>query len=160
MATMIERVMQAIAENLPSPYEQDIVWRQDASGELFDHLEACKHEGWERVARAAIEAMRDPTEGMLHAGRMKTTAEWIESGPDDVWGAMIEVAIKNEEWRDRLLALLPAARRTAQMIGPQHAFWDVIMDAEALMDGRPTLLKGSPNEVAHKLIDMFEGSNR
>lgn len=157
MATMIERVARAICN--AAGIDPDGKFKSsDYSARTAPH-EYAWHE-FLPEARAAIEAMRDPTEGMLHAGRMKTTTEWIESGPDDVWGAMIEVAIKNEEWRDRLLALLPAARRTAQIVGPQHAFWDVIMDAEALMDGRPTLLKGSPNEVAHKLIDMLEGSSR
>lgn len=31
-------------------------------------------------------------------------------------------------------------RGVAARVGPQHAFWDVIFDAEAMLEGKQTLL--------------------
>lgn len=45
--------------------------------------------------------------------------------------------------------LIKAARRKARSVGPLHALWDVIADAEALLDGRKTLLP------ADEILDLL-----
>lgn len=40
-------------------------------------------------------------------------------------------------------AALPVARATARRVGSQHALWDSIADAEAILAGKPTLLQGT-----------------
>jgi hypothetical protein len=32
-------------------------------------------------------------------------------------------------------------------VGAMHSMWDVIFDAECVLDGTPTLLKGEPDEI-------------
>lgn len=90
--------MKAIAENLPSPYEQDIVWKMDASGALFDHLEALKHDGWDRVARAAIAAMRQPPEtfGQRLAERYEDgIAGWaMDDVGEEIASILVDEALK------------------------------------------------------------------
>ena len=73
MTNMIERVARAIAKSQGSNPR----WNR---------------EGWLKDARAAIEAMREPTEEMSHAG-------WrTDSGISTVvWQAMIDAALHNEE---------------------------------------------------------------
>lgn len=46
---------------------------------------------------------------------------------DDAKAALLRVAIA--EWR-----------RIAQPIGPQHSYWDLIMDAEAMLSGSRSIL--------------------
>jgi hypothetical protein len=45
-------------------------------------------------------------------------------------------------------------RSVAARTGPQHAFWDVIFDAEALLEGRETLLP--KHEVVAAVEREFE----
>lgn len=40
---------------------------------------------------------------------------------------------------DEIRALVVKARAIAAPVGPMHALWDVIFDAEALLDGRLTV---------------------
>ena len=48
------------------------------------------------IARAAIEAMREPTEAMLHAGYDGLGREAAQyTGPEDVWPRMIDAALKD-----------------------------------------------------------------
>jgi hypothetical protein len=47
-------------------------------------------EFWERMARAAIEAMREPTQAMLDAGEPQVLTE-------TVWRSMIDAVLHNEE---------------------------------------------------------------
>ena len=54
--------------------------------------------------------------------------------------------IANEELRDAIMIL----RQRAQRVGPQHALWDVIFDAEALIEGKPTIL---PREEIVALVE-------
>jgi hypothetical protein len=42
--------------------------------------------------------------------------------------------------RDELTAVIAAARKIAQPVGPMHSLWDMIFDAEALLAGQPTVL--------------------
>ena len=44
-------------------------------------------------------------------------------------------------WRDRAL-----------MAGAMHPLWDCIADAEALLDGKPTIMRGMPAEVYAQLM--------
>lgn len=41
---------------------------------------------------------------------------------------------------DKLRAGIKVARREAQAAGPMHALWDTIHDAEAILEGRPSIL--------------------
>ncbi|HMF68231.1 MAG TPA: hypothetical protein VK602_11545 [Phyllobacterium sp.] len=45
-------------------------------------------------------------------------------------------------------------REIAERVGPQHILWDFISDAEALLDGRETILGGTPDEVYAKLMEI------
>ncbi|CAM5769826.1 hypothetical protein [Bosea minatitlanensis] len=58
--------------------------------------------------------------------------------------------------RELLTELLPLARQRAAAIGPQHAWWDLISDAEALLAGRQTYLSLPPSDVAAKIIASWE----
>jgi hypothetical protein len=58
---MVERVARAIEATMFAPHELPI------EGEL--------HERYRETARAAIEAMREPTEAMVKAGRIRTTLQ-------------------------------------------------------------------------------------
>lgn len=42
---------------------------------------------------------------------------------------------------DQMRVAIKAAREVAQSVGPMHALWDTIFDAEAILAGRPSLLK-------------------
>lgn len=54
--------------------------------------------------------------------------------------------------RDRkigdLTAAISSARGRASKVGPQHALWDVIADAEAVLAGKQTLGDWGPRSVA------------
>lgn len=43
-------------------------------------------------------------------------------------------------------------RIEAGAVGPMHALWDVISDAECLLAGKKTLLQGAPGVVYAKLM--------
>ena len=45
-------------------------------------------------------------------------------------------------------------REVAVRVGPQHSYWDCIADAEALLDGRHTILQGTPDEVYAQLMEI------
>lgn len=52
--------------------------------------------GYRLHARAAIEAMREPTDAMFDAGEKAATtysARWMMSIADDVWTAMVDAAL-------------------------------------------------------------------
>lgn len=79
MSEMIERVARAICANDPENYE----WEWLTEGGKAHFFES---------ARAAIEAMRDPTDEMRRVGRDKFAEE--EGGPMSVYATMIDAAIK------------------------------------------------------------------
>lgn len=72
---MVERVAKAIAH---------AVWRQSDSGT------PPKWSEWRDEARAAIEAMREPTKAMVEAG---TVALHFRPAGLVAWGAMIDAAL-------------------------------------------------------------------
>lgn len=49
---------------------------------------------------------------------------------------------------ERIRAALPAARAEASKTGSISPLWDVIFDAEAILSNKPTLMKGSRDDVA------------
>lgn len=61
-----------------------------------------------------------------------------------------------EEQRQRLAELIPPSRAAAAEVGTMHSDWDAIFDAEALLAGGQTLLRGTPAEVADKVIAMLD----
>lgn len=75
--TMIERVARAIM-------------RDDFEGdELWESSDKCLRGSYLRNARAAIEAMRDPTDGMVDAGN----SLGHEEAPATYYEAMIDAAL-------------------------------------------------------------------
>ena len=85
MTTMIERVARAMAKAAsPLPWEMgDEEWRND----------------FRTKARAAIEAMREPKEKMIVAGRyaifakMRSQSATSDAGLTVIWQAMIDAAM-------------------------------------------------------------------
>lgn len=61
-----------------------LIWEAHSEGFL-------EFPDYEAMAHAAIEAMREPTEAMLDAGRTKTN--WGPHGTGEVWLAMIDAAL-------------------------------------------------------------------
>lgn len=57
----------------------------------FDTLPDMEKEQWLLVADGVLDALMEPTEGMIMDG-MSPTWKWIDEGPDDVWGRMIRAA--------------------------------------------------------------------
>jgi len=51
-----------------------------------------------------------------------------------------------------LKAFIKAARKRAAPVGPGHALWDLIFDAEALLVGGQTLL--SREQIEHQIRSM------
>lgn len=49
---------------------------------------------------------------------------------------------------ENLRAATKAARARAGAVGPLHSLWDLIFDAEALLENRPTLLHHGDREQA------------
>ena len=84
MSEMVERVAKAlyIAEIGPAigPFDWDI----DEAGEVAAR-------NYRKMARAAIEAMREPTEAMVRAGGDVTESDAIAIA---TWHAMIDEAIR------------------------------------------------------------------
>lgn len=77
--TMVERVARAIGKTY------------SRQAQTFD--------GWLPHARAAIAAMREPTEGMIKAARDPRTANGspVSKGVHDTWQAMIDAALAEKE---------------------------------------------------------------
>lgn len=66
----------------------------------FDSLSSDDQEHWREIARAAIEAMREPTPEMLGAGWPHTADPcWVED-VRKAWGAMIDAALKEPDRPD------------------------------------------------------------
>ena len=74
MSEMVERVARAIISSASS----------------YAGYEA-NSDYWDSLARAAIEAMREPTEAMVNAA---PDLRGVDFYPTDVWRAMIEAALK------------------------------------------------------------------
>lgn len=88
MAEMVERVARAIVDALsgsPSYIEAEELSSATVDG-CFD---LCA------VARAAIAAMREPTEAMCAAGARKL--EWAKFEEDDIYIAMIDTALTEQK---------------------------------------------------------------
>ena len=54
-----------------------------------------------------------------------------------------------------LQAAIVEGRRKAARQGNMHALWDTIFDAEAVLAGRETQLKGAPREVAEQCLNIL-----
>lgn len=57
--------------------------------------------------------------------------------------------------------LIPQAKEYAVKLGGKHPYWQLILDAEALVEGRRTVHKGTSEELAHTLrlwIEKFTSS--
>ena len=53
--------------------------------------------------------------------------------------------------------LLPRAREEAATTPQAYDLWSLIHDAEALIENRPTVLKGTPDKVAAALAAWMKG---
>jgi hypothetical protein len=56
------------------------------------------------------------------------------------------------ELRDALRSAARRARLSAQQVGTMSGLWDVIFDAEAVLDGRATMLAGPPEQIARRCL--------
>ena len=70
-------------------------------------------------------------------------------------GSMDEVI----DLEGRILQAIPKARKIVGAVGPQHALWDVIGDAEAILAGKPTAIQGTrldrPRAIAKALTEKI-----
>lgn len=73
-------------------------------GRTLEDMNASEREFAEMLARAAIEAMREPTEAMVEAegdvlrgelGGLHDSAYWSEHWPANIWRTMIDAALKS-----------------------------------------------------------------
>lgn len=78
--TMVERVARAIYEGRNGP--RCMAWSRHSNEHRRPYIDD---------ARAAIEAMREPTEEMLFA------ADWLENGTRAAWQAMIDAALSEQK---------------------------------------------------------------
>jgi hypothetical protein len=63
----------------------------------------------------------------------------------------------DSEYTDvRLRTAMDRARLVASPIGPMHAAWDPILDAQCLLDGRPTFIKGTREQLMRTLTIELE----
>lgn len=83
---MVERVARAIASADP-----DQAGQIDGS-EMGDYFWEKYRDHYMTLGRAAIEAMREPTEAMEDAGNSATYI-WIDETSADVWPRMIDAAL-------------------------------------------------------------------
>lgn len=83
MTTMIERVARALVAATPGTGSVD---------EHMDPSKGVRDSVWFPLARAAIEAMREPTESQLRAAWNK-----VDSNIDDFWRAMIDASLNEKE---------------------------------------------------------------
>lgn len=56
-----------------------------------------------------------------------------------------------ERENEELSNLISRARARAEPVGPMHALWDMIGDAEALLEGKPTLLGWTKRRMIDEL---------
>lgn len=82
MSEMVERVARAIAEEINGGKFDDARWYNDDQRDVH-----------RRRARAAIEAMREPTEAMLTAGDSAMIRK--DDAAADAWQAMVDEALKS-----------------------------------------------------------------
>lgn len=88
MSEMVDRVARAI-------YLSPLGGHDDPSAPRWDELRESHKDGFRDNARAAIEAMRLPTEAMVDAADTKDieTCQYCASGQEH-WQAMIDQALK------------------------------------------------------------------
>ena len=90
--TMVDRVARAIYGDMPRAMSAD--------GE-FENLWPETQDRYRSLARAAIAAMREPTEAMQLAGHNvrndPTTGLPVHCGTDEIYTAMIDAALAPEE---------------------------------------------------------------
>lgn len=97
--TMIERVARAA---FAQTEKRGRLAGYSGAPMTWDTESEALHDDWRAVARAAIEAMREPTEAMCKAGNALTLVSGTMSGcwsdhhpePEYAWGAMIDAALK------------------------------------------------------------------
>jgi len=84
MSEMIDKVAEAL-------------WKKRIGNSLdieWDNLFPRTKQMYIDEAKAAIEAMREPTEKMYKAASYILTAQSGVYGPDDIWASMIDEALK------------------------------------------------------------------
>jgi hypothetical protein len=86
MSEIVERVAKAI-----NPYAWNDVWPESRKGEREPLKGRAMY-----AARAAIEAMRSPTEAMERAGLRENTIQGAAIWATPSWQAMIDVALSEK----------------------------------------------------------------
>ena len=89
MSEMIERVARAMSEaSIPFGVTDE---RDDARRDAWDAMDEISRRHWRRYARAAIEAMRKPSEAMINAARAEMMMDPVRSA--NVFQVMIDAAL-------------------------------------------------------------------
>jgi hypothetical protein len=88
MSEMVERVARALCEQSYAKSDEKLPW--------YWHSETSdERDEWRAMARAAIEAMREPTDRMCNSGAAKWDDDWCtETNALNMWQAMIDEALK------------------------------------------------------------------
>lgn len=58
---------------------------------------------------------------------------------------------------DEIREAIRKARSIAAPVGPMHSYWDVIFDAEALLEGKPTIVSRAVIEDELREIEQSAG---
>ena len=92
MTGMIERVARAIGAAQGTTWTDDFVTYANPPGDPVGPVAICR-----AAARAAIEAMREPTEGMVNAAWPDYPVFGETPQPIDAWPRMITAALSEGE---------------------------------------------------------------
>lgn len=84
MSEMVERIARAILA---------VDYPEDAGSDLEEMWWERRGDAYLAYARAALEAMREPTEQMAQAG-LSPTYIWVDETAEPIWRRMIDEALK------------------------------------------------------------------
>lgn len=107
MTTMIEKLARAIWDSFQTdpnrPGNDRQFFLDNRMSILRGHGHGFAEGHWSAAARAAIEAMREPTEAMVEAGDQVCIDIWPLGPPtansEDGWRAMIDTALSEDKGR-------------------------------------------------------------
>lgn len=90
--SMVERVARALWDHMQKDWPSRIQESWDAEDALGRVVSELKKNYQRDLARAAIEAMREPTKEMISAVYLGSLAQ-LETSAEDVWHSMISAAL-------------------------------------------------------------------
>jgi len=92
MSEMIERVAQAMAESIKTPLYGGLIWKYMGDDDSATDYE--NRDYWRVLARAAIEAMREPTKLMTLVDGPGDQHTYRDAENAATWRKMIDEALK------------------------------------------------------------------